>query len=161
MMLNSNFNTSDKIYWFDGDYEWLSNFYPSILREESEEAIIYPTVEHFYQAMKTTDSNIRRRIAAQPTPGRAKRLGNQIKLREDWESIKYDVMADAIRGKFEHPDLRKKLLDTAGIQLEEGNNWHDNTWGNCYCKKCQFIEGKNWLGKILMAERDKLLNEGG
>jgi hypothetical protein len=41
----------------------------------------------------------------------------------------------------------------------EGNNWHDNTWGNCLCDKCKGIEGKNLLGNILMQVREELCSE--
>jgi hypothetical protein len=70
---------------FSGQYRFLSNFYPSMIYK-------YPTVEHFYQAMKTHDQELRSRIAACTTPGEAKRMGRNLDLRKDWEDIKNDVM---------------------------------------------------------------------
>ncbi|MEG2254956.1 MAG: NADAR family protein, partial [Vagococcus sp.] len=89
-------------------------------------------------------------------PNDAKKLGRKIELREDWESIKFGVMREVIRCKFnQNPDLVKKLIGTGNEELIEGNTWHDNTYGNCSCEKCKNIVGKNVLGKILMEERTR------
>ena len=147
---------------FTGDYYFLSNFSSSPIYEEPKpgEIIEYPTVEHYFQAMKTKNLGLRKKIAAAATPGQAKCMGRHLQLRPDWENIKLDVMASAIRGKFEWPELRKKLLATGDEELEEGNTWHDNFWGNCHCKKCQSIPGLNYLGAILMDERERIRVEG-
>lgn len=144
---------------FTGDYYFLSNFSLSPVHQENPE-IEYPTVEHYFQAMKTKDMDTRRKIAAARLPGYAKQMGRRVKLRSDWEDIKIDVMASAIRGKFEWPHLRKKLLATGDEYLEEGNTWHDNFWGNCHCEKCQSVPGLNYLGNILMDERERIRTEG-
>ena len=39
-------------------------------------------------------------VAEQPTPRQAKRAGRAIRLRSDWETVKYDVMLAALRAKF-------------------------------------------------------------
>ena len=57
---------------------FLSNFYESPM---TIQGITYPTNEHFFQAMKTLDPSERKKIASAQTPGRAKRLGRQVKLR--------------------------------------------------------------------------------
>jgi ribA/ribD-fused uncharacterized protein len=95
-------------------------------------------------------------IAAAPTPGKAKRLGRQATLRDDWEQDKMNVMEAALRKKFAIPELREKLLATGDAWLEEGNYWHDNFWGVCHCLKCQDEMGWNHLGKILMKIRDEI-----
>ena len=74
---------------FEGQYDFLSNFYPSPFVHEG---IIYSTNEHFFQAMKTLDIEKRREIAKAATPGQAKRLGRQVELRADWENIKDDII---------------------------------------------------------------------
>ena len=48
---------------FTAEHRYLSNFYPSVIRAEG---ISYPTVEHAFQAAKTTDTGLRRKIAEQP-----------------------------------------------------------------------------------------------
>ena len=60
--------------------------------------------------------------------------------------------------KFSHnPHLREKLIKTGDKILIEGNYWHDNDWGDCYCKNCKHTPGNNNLGKILMNVRSSLL----
>ena len=84
------------------------------------------------------------------TPGQAKRAGNKLVLRPDWEQIKIIVMTDLCRIKFQDPHMRKLLLDTGDAELIEGNWWNDTFWG-----VCNGI-GQNHLGKILMAIRNLL-----
>ena len=138
---------------FDGEYAFLSNFYPSIF---THDGIEYPTVEHFFQAAKTLDIKEKKAIAAAATPGQAKRMGRKVQLRSDWEKVKEYYMELGLRLKFENPSLRQKLLETGGNELIEGNSWHDNEWGSCYCARCQNIAGKNKLGKLLMKLREEL-----
>ena len=140
---------------FDGEYAFLSNFHPSCpIRDEY--GISYPSVEHYFQAMKTLDKYQRINIAIQPTPGKAKYLGRRVNLREDWEQIKEQVMYDALIQKFSDPIMKKKLLVTGDATLIEGTTWHDNYWGNCSCDKCKDIIAKNMLGNILMRLRSEL-----
>ena len=141
---------------FDNEYAFLSNFYESPFEVDG---ITYPTVEHFFQAMKSKDVEGRKKIAAAPTPGKAKRLGRTIELRKDWEEIKDTVMWSGLRHKFQIPKLREKLLATGNEELIEGNFWCDNTWGNCLCAECQDIPGRNMLGMLLMKVREEILYE--
>ena len=139
---------------FDGEYAFLSNFSGSLIRDA--EGIMYPTVEHYFQAMKTLNSGIRMDIARESTPGKAKRAGRQVVLRPDWEDVKLDVMKGALRLKFRDYGLRTKLLATGDEYLEEGNTWHDNFWGVCHCIDCQDKMAHNHLGKLLMEVRDEI-----
>ena len=143
---------------FDKEYEFLSNFYPSLIaiHEENGSLMLYKTVEHAFQAGKTTDMALKRKIGSQSTPGKAKKLGRIIALRSDWEEIKIERMKKCVHDKFQIPYLQEKLLTTGEEELIEGNFWHDNFWGNCQCDKCQRIIGQNYLGKILMAEREQI-----
>ena len=142
---------------FDGDYAWLSNFAYSPFECDGW---WYPTVEHYFQAAKTTDINEYEGIVAAATPGQAKRLGRRVTLRPDWEKVKDQIMLDAVRLKFtQNDDLRVALLATGDEYLEEGNWWHDNIWGNCKCDRCKNIEGRNMLGEILMKVREELKND--
>lgn len=141
---------------FEGKFSFLSNFYHSPIEYEG---IIYPTNEHFFQAMKTLDPEERKVIAAAPTPGKAKRMGRKVTLRPDWESIKEEVMRAGLIAKFKDEALAKKLLATGDKFLVEGNSWHDNTWGSCFCDKCAAIPGRNMLGQLLMERREALKEE--
>lgn len=142
---------------FSDKYEFLSNFYPCEIT--MPDGIVYPTAEHAFQAQKTLDLDKRREIAALSTPGKAKRTGRKLRLRDDWEDIKYNVMITALWHKFHVPELKEKLIDTNGKVLIEGNTWHDNYWGNCTCDRCKNIKGKNHLGMSLMRLRIFLLLE--
>lgn len=144
----------DWIPEFSGKYNFLSNFSDSPIKYEG---IVYPTVEHAFQAAKTLNINKRLEIAHASTPGQAKRLGRSVKLRSDWEEIKVDIMRECLRLKFEIPELREALLETGNAELTEGNTWHDNFWGICYCSKCRAsAHGKNVLGLLLMEVRDEI-----
>lgn len=137
---------------FSGAHDFLSNFYPSPVKLDGEE---YPTVEHAFQAAKTNDPQDRKRIREAKTPALAKSLGRRVKLREDWEAVKVEVMTDLVRQKFSARDwdLVSKLLDTRDAQLVEGNNWGDRFWGVVNG------EGRNELGRILMKVRREIQRE--
>lgn len=138
---------------FDKEYAFLSNFYPSPITDGN---LLFPTVEHMFQAAKTLNIKEYEEIAAADTPGRAKQLGKKVSLREDWEKVKDDIMYQALWLKFSIPELREKLLATGDEELVEGTTWHDNEWGNCSCEKCANIVGKNKLGKMLMKIREEI-----
>jgi len=134
---------ASKITSFTGKYEFLSNFAPHSV---DYEGLTYPTSEHAFQAAKTVDPVERERIRNLPSPGQAKRVGRQIKLRSDWDGMRIDVMRSILRAKFSS-GLQDKLLETGEAELVEGNDWGDGFWG-----KVNDV-GENWLGKVLMEVR--------
>lgn len=140
---------------FIGKYDFLSNFYPVNVQFED---LNFPTVEHAYQAAKSTKFSYRREISLihASKAGIAKRKGQTVILRRDWEKIKFDIMATLLRSKFENTILTSLLISTDNAILIEGNYWHDNIWGDCKCKNCSGIEGKNHLGNLLMELRTHL-----
>lgn len=133
---------------FRNEYRFLSNFHPCLIDFEGK---IYNSVEHAYQAAKTRDENTRDLIRASATSGTAKRLGQRLTLRKDWEDIKIDIMRDLVRKKFNLVTLKSALLLTGNEELVEGNWWGDRFWG-----QSPLGQGKNWLGKILMEIREEL-----
>jgi len=142
------FNPDNEIDSFDGDFRWLSNFWPSNV---TLDAVEYPSVEHAYQAAKTTDATLRKSIANAKTPGLAKKMGKGLAMRSDWNSIKLDVMEHLLRQKFAvGSELSEKLLATGHRRLVEGNFWNDCFWGVCKGK------GENHLGQLLMQIRKEL-----
>lgn len=148
------------IHGFDNKYSFLSNFYACSI--DFDGLALYPTAEHAFQAAKSLDTKIREWIVSAPTSGEAKRRGQSIKLRPDWEEVKDEVMLFIVREKFKNEDMRTRLLATIGEGYDgfcEDNWWHDNYWGNCTCPKCQEIEGQNKLGKILMQVANEIINE--
>jgi predicted NAD-dependent protein-ADP-ribosyltransferase YbiA (DUF1768 family) len=63
-------------------------------------------------------------------------------------------MHELIHLKFSIPLMKEQLVLTGEEKLVEGNYWHDNFWGSCICEKCQRKLKLNWLGQILMEERN-------
>lgn len=140
---------------FDEKYSFLSNFEPvNIVEVQSDgTTIVYPTVEHAFQAAKTDNIEERVRISKEETPGKAKRAGGKrgyITLRHNWDQLKDSVMIHYLRLKFSCPELREKLLATEDECLIEGNNWNDTYWGVCSSV------GENRLGQLLMQVRAEL-----
>lgn len=134
---------------FQGEYRFLSNFWPS---EVQYQGLIFPTVEHAYQAAKTENRQHRCEIQNMDKPGDAKKFGNKVEIREDWNSIKLQIMEELIREKFRKPWLQKLLLATGTEELQERNKWGDTYWGFCGGI------GQNHLGKILMKVREEIRN---
>lgn len=137
-----------KISEFKGEYEFLSNFYPSPVEFNGRK---YPTVEHAFQASKTDDYNEQEVIRLAPSASSAKKCGRKVTLRANWDGIRVAYMKAIVLEKFkQNPDLLEKLLDTKDAVLEEGNYWQDKYWG---IFKGQ---GENNLGKVLMEVRTEL-----
>lgn len=140
---------------FSNRYRWLSNFWPAPVRLTD---VSYPTVEHAYQAAKTTDITLRAQIAVCPRPGGAKRLGRHLPLRPHWGGMRLAVMLDLLRQKFAPgTDLADKLVATKTATLIEGNTWGDRFWGVDAVEQL----GENHLGLLLMRVRGELMREQG
>lgn len=132
-----------KILGFNGEYRWLSNFYPVKISYEGD---LYPSVEHAYVAAKTTNPN-QRRLIPNMTAGYAKKYGRQIQIRDDWDVVKSDIMFGLLAEKFSQKKFIELLLSTNNMYLEETNTWGDTYWGVCNGV------GENRLGKMLMEIR--------
>jgi ribA/ribD-fused uncharacterized protein len=142
-------STSRPIDSFKGENKFLSNMSESSFRVGQE---TYPTVEHFYQAMKTTNLEEQAAVLAAKTPAEAKKIGKTVTLRTNWKKLKIEIMEVGLRAKFQqNPELKKKLIDTGDADLIEGNTWGDTFWGQVDGK------GENNLGKLLMKIRDQLM----
>lgn len=129
---------------FKGEYEFLSNFsYVHIVYD----GVIYPTLEHAFQAAKTPNRFERDAILLASGPGKAKRLGQHVGQRSDWHEVRVPIMAQLLVQKFTgYPDLCRKLVATGDEKLVEGNDWGDHYWG-------VDGHGENMLGKLLMQIR--------
>jgi len=116
------------------------------------DGLLWPTVEHYFQAQKFLDNeDYRELVRTASNPGVAKRLGGtrDLALRSDWQEVKEKFMRDALIAKFtEHDDLRAKLIATGGKKLVERSDF-DDYWGD---GKKGF--GKNRLGHLLMEVRE-------
>lgn len=137
---------------FAGNYYFLSNFYPCTIALDNH---LYPSAEHAFQASKTNSEIERLLIASASSPSIAKEYGRNCTLKSDWELQKNIIMLKIERIKFKDTILQRKLLATGEEELQEGNLWHDNYWGNCSCYKCRNKNGLNILGQILMQVRQE------
>lgn len=138
---------------FSGGHKWLSNFAPCRIFFEGE---WYESVEHAYQASKSFDLAYRERVR-KASVVEAKRMGKTSVLkaagllRHDWcDEVMLSIMEALLRQKFSQVFFFKKLKETVGRELIEGNWWGDTFWGFCRGK------GFNHLGKIIMKIRDEL-----
>lgn len=144
---------------FYGDNRFLSNFFDCNFIYNG---LKYTNSEAAFQAQKTFDNNARLRVSRM-NPKDAKRACGRygtIKLRPDWESVKYQEMFNVLYAKFsQNPQLKDKLLKTGDAMLIEGNTWHDNIWGACQCDRCRAGKQRNCLGRELMILRDLFNNK--
>ena len=139
----------DVIDSFDGDYRFLSNYFPVQI---TYDGLTYKSAEAAFQASKCESIEQRRQFTSLD-PAQSKRLGRNVQLRSDWESVKDSIMEDIIRIKFsEYPYLRAQLIETGNAELIDGNTWGDKYWG--VDKYSGY--GQNKLGIILMNVRKEL-----
>ena len=132
---------------FRGEHDYLSNFYSCPVEYDG---LTYQNTEAAFQAANCVDRNEREKFVSL-SPGQAKKLGRKVDLREDWETVKIDVMRDVLKSKFSlNFELREKLIATNDVELIEGNHWNDRFWGVCRGK------GQNHLGNLLMELREIL-----
>lgn len=127
---------------------FLSNFYPCIIKYKR---ITYKSSEAAYMSEKQRELKWKE-YCASATPAEIKKKSKSIKLRDNWEQIKIQVMFDVLRLKFQIPELREKLLATGDQHIEEGNTWSDTFWG----VDLETGVGRNFLGRILMHIREEI-----
>ncbi|WP_299412165.1 NADAR family protein [Acaryochloris sp. IP29b_bin.148] len=117
---------------------------------------LWPTSEHYYQAQKyqgTPHQDLCHQIRQASTPEAAAALGRDPKyaVQPHWETLKLDIMYQAVRTKFfTHLSIQAELLAT-GDELIVENSPLDPFWG-CGADG----NGHNQLGKILMQIRQEI-----
>ena len=127
---------------------WLSNFWPCAVVLDD---VWYASVEHAYQAAKTTPEHRAVFQDLKTTAAQAKEYGKKVPFRSDWPAQKLSVMYELLKQKFASgTPMATQLLETVGQELVEGNSWGDVFWGVCHGK------GTNWLGVLIMEIRDSL-----
>lgn len=139
-----------RFYRVDEPYGYFSNFSPHPIYTDNER---WNTVEHYFQASKFSDDEVRKKIQSIESPMQAAIEGRDRKniLRADWGSVKESIMYGALKCKFtQHPALMHKLFSTKDrVIIEHTEN--DNYWGDGGNGK-----GQNRLGFLLMRIRDEL-----
>ncbi|MBL6690494.1 MAG: NADAR family protein [Pseudomonadales bacterium] len=121
------------------------------------EDLVWPTVEHYVQAMQFEDDSKREKIRMAATADQARKLGKTgwfNRPRENWENLRSIYMTRALYTKCRaHPEVARALLATGDEHLVE-NDQYDYYWG---CGRDR--RGDNTFGKVLMQVRDKLKEE--
>jgi N-glycosidase YbiA len=116
----------------------------------------WPTSEHYFQAQKFAGTPDEQEVRQAKSPMVAARMGRSRKrpLRDDWESVKDQIMHQAVLAKFtQHADLREVLLATGDARIVEHTE-NDAYWGDGGDGG-----GRNKLGEILMEVREELGSE--
>jgi N-glycosidase YbiA len=137
-------------YSTTGEYGAFSNFSRHAVFLKGKR---WPTAEHYFQAQKFAGTEHEEEVRLCKKPGEAASLGRSRKLplRHDWESMKDQIMLDAVRAKFtQHDDLKELLLSTGDATLVEHTE-NDSYWGDGGDGS-----GKNMLGQTLMRVRAEL-----
>lgn len=141
------------------EFRQFSNFFvePFKLQDTNGIEKLWPSVEHYFQAMKfPNDPDYREKIRTAPTPEKAKLLGSNKakKIDPQWDAKREDVMRKALYAKFsQNEQLRNLLLSTGERNLIEESPT-DGYWGSG-----NDGNGKNRLGVLLMELRSQLRNE--
>ena len=115
---------------------------------------VFPTVEHYYQAMKFYANDTRFSVVLElQNPDDARLITKtpeyRVNRRCGFDDMKFSIMEDALRAKFiQNKNAADLLLSTGDAELVK----------SCaVCYKCGFGRGgNNRLGKMLMKIRDEL-----
>ncbi|MDF1692750.1 MAG: NADAR family protein [Zhongshania sp.] len=116
----------------------------------------WPSVEHYYQAMKFDDAAYRELIRLAAHPADAAKLGKSRRhqKRKDWKknSVTYMTRASYIKART-HADVAQLLLDSGEMEIKDVSQY-DYFWGSG-----RDMRGENAFGKMLMGVRKKLREE--
>jgi ribA/ribD-fused uncharacterized protein len=116
----------------------------------------WPSVEHYYQAMKFEDPDLRAQIRDAPNPDAAVKLAkkNKRRIRADWKNVRVTMMTRGVYIKCRsHPEVARALMDTGARNILETSQY-DYYWG---CGRDG--RGENAYGQVLMNVRERLHQE--
>lgn len=139
-----------------GKYGFLSPYAPFPIKITVEGKLYdFPTVEHYYQAIKFYASDPRfQTVINLKNPDEARLLTKnpeyKINRRKDFDKNKFAIMEQGLRAKFaQNPEAAELLKQTGNAVLIKACE---------VCYKCGFGEGsgKNYMGKTLMKIRQEL-----
>ena len=116
------------------------------------DGVVWPTVEHYYQAARFSNPAIRDRIRGMATTQLAIKESQVYRHTavKDWTRIRLGCLTDAFRAMFsQHDECRKHLLETGGAELYQ-LGLYDDYWG--FDRNGR---GQNQLGAVLAKLRDE------
>ena len=166
---------TDKHVLFWG--EWPSNWYRAefdaeVLIDGKKETKHFYNSEQYFMYMKAIifgDYEIAEKILATKDPKKAKELGRIVRNYDDkvWNDMRYKVMVDANKAKYNHNESLKKLITSDEFK----GKWFveaspvDKVWGIGLGENDPLADdeknwkGQNLLGKALDEVRDWLLKQ--
>ena len=136
-----------------GDLGYLANYSNHGF---SIDGVYYKTVEHYYQAMKYDNKEIKNRIINAETPKEASNIGRDRnnKRIDNFKDIKNDIMFNGILEKFrQNRDIAYKLIETRNNDIAEA------TVDEYYWGIGKDRSGQNNIGKILVQVRERIKRE--
>lgn len=135
---------------FQKEYRWLNNFAPVKITLDN---IDYYSVEHAYMSAKSDNIEWKKFCSdSENKAGDVKRKSKTLKVKDNWNEIKIQIMRECIKQKFNQEPYKTKLLNTGTEYIQEGNMWNDKFWGVCL----KTNKGQNNLGKLIMEIRNQL-----
>ena len=146
-------NIAGAIFFYNkgAPYYEFTNFYEKSVIIDNKK---WPTTEHYYQAQKFTDENLREQIRKLKTAREAFSFAraNKQSVRADWQNVNLDIMLKAVRAKFsQNQKLKDLLLGTGDKILVENAGKNDDFFG-----AGADFNGHNHLGRILIQVREEL-----
>lgn len=139
-----------------GEFGGLSNMAPGFAIRVND--VIIPTAEALYQACRfPLFPDIQKEIIEQHSPMTAKMMSRKYldKTRQDWESIKYDIMYWVLQVKLsQNFDKFSKVLTDTGKRAIVEVSKKDKDWA-VMRDQDQTLKGKNALGRLLMKLREE------
>jgi len=157
------FNVGDET---GGEFSMFSN---SAKKSVEIDGVTYPSVTHYYIAMKAREAkndDLYEKIMAAATAKAAKAIEKKISLNEEeWEAKEDSIMQKGVRAKFtQHPEIRAKLLETGDRPIGFADA-RDIYWGigtsqdTDKAKKKSKWRGQNKLGNIIEELRSSFMRE--
>jgi N-glycosidase YbiA len=112
------------------EYKCMDNFYEcSFVLYDLE----YSSSENYFQSTKATNRYDHEKIRKMGAGYGCYFMGGQIKIREDWEKIKVDVMYRANKAKYEqNEELTKELVATESEIVFGGSTSFWDRWNGLF-----------------------------
>ena len=145
---------------FTKEYAFLNNFFPCNISYNNFD---YMSAEAAYQAEKIevkNRSDLRMKEKFQHYLAHEAYIeGKKVQLREDWDSVKDNIMYEILFKKFtQNTHLKNLLKNTRAKELKNINMYNDTYWGLCVDEDGNYY-GKNMLGNLLMKVRNAIMED--
>jgi ribA/ribD-fused uncharacterized protein len=114
----------------------------------------YRSVEHFFQASKALTYDDHEWVREAWKAAEAKFRGRGVRMRSDWEDVKYRYMLIGLRAKFAPGSFMATFLLATGERFIAEDSPTDPVWG--IRDSGGGLTGQNLLGKALMEVRQEL-----